>query len=217
MRPLRDIFISWLLMGWYSRVLLPRLCDFLLGRPFVAKYRRDLLARARGEVLEIGFGTGLNLPHYPAAIRKITVVDPNVGMNRLAQRRISASGITVDQHVLSSERLPFADHTFDTVVSTFTLCSIADVDRAVAEVYRVLKPGGRFLFLEHGLSNEPAVQRWQRRLNGLQMWLADGCHLDRNIEAIVRTQPFAAVEVDRFYMEAVRKMRGSMYRGEATR
>jgi ubiquinone/menaquinone biosynthesis C-methylase UbiE len=170
-----------------------------------------------GEVLEIGFGTGLNLPHYPPHIRKITTVDPSVGMNRLAQKQIAASGMMVDQRVLSSERLPFADNTFDTAVSTFTLCSIAAVDQAVAEVHRVLKPGGRFLFLEHGLCPDPKVQKWQRRLNYLEMRLADGCHLDRNIKALVCSQPFATVEVDEFYMGEVPRTHGYMYRGIATK
>src|SRR5439155_1455359 len=130
---------------------------------------RKLLAHAGGEVLELGFGTGLNLPHYPDRVRRITTVDPNVGMHRLAQNRVRHSGIAVDQRVLSGEKLPFGSATFDYAVSTFTLCSIPNVGQAVAEVYRVLKPGGRFLFLEHGLSPEPGVRRWQRRLNRLEV------------------------------------------------
>jgi ubiquinone/menaquinone biosynthesis C-methylase UbiE len=136
-----------------------------MKRPFIAKHRQGLLAHAYGKVLEIGFGTGLNLPHYPEQVRKITTVDPNIGMNRLAQKRIEQSGIEVDQRILRGERLPFEDGTFDCVVSTFTLCSIEKVNQAVAEIYRVLKANGRYLFLEHGLSPEPAVQKWQRRLN----------------------------------------------------
>jgi SAM-dependent methyltransferase len=203
-------------MGWYSRHVFPRLCDVLLGRPFVAEYRREVLAKASGAVLEIGFGTGLNLPHYPDHIRKITTVEPNVGMNRLACKRIAASGIEVEAHVLSSERLPFEDAHFDTVVSTFTLCSIADVDRALAEVHRVLKPGGRFLFLEHGLSPDAGVQKWQCRLNWLELRLADGCHLDRNIRELV-SKPFASVEVDEGYTKEMPRTHGYLYRGAATK
>src|SRR4051794_41048250 len=110
-------------MGFYTRVIFPQLCDLLLGRPFVAGYRQELLARASGAVLEVGFGTGLNLPHYPAHVRRITAVEPNVGMHRLAQKRVEQTGIEVDQRVGHCERLPFADGTFDCVVSTFTLCS----------------------------------------------------------------------------------------------
>jgi ubiquinone/menaquinone biosynthesis C-methylase UbiE len=204
-------------VGFYSQVIVPLLCDFGLDRPSVAKLRRELLTHASGNILEIGFGTGLNLPHYPKQVQKITTVDPNVGMYRRATRRIKQAGIEVDQRVLSSERLPFEEYTFDCVVSTFTLCSIGDVRQAVAEVYRVLKPGGKFLFLEHGLSPEPSIQKWQHRLNWLQMRLADSCHLDRNIKELVAAQPFFSVEVEEFYLEGMPKTHGSLYRGVATK
>jgi ubiquinone/menaquinone biosynthesis C-methylase UbiE len=204
-------------MGFYSRAIVPLLCDFGLDRPFVAKYRRQLLAHASGNTLEIGFGTGLNLPYYSAHVRKLTTVDPNVGMYRRARRRITHAGIEVDQRVLGSERLPFENCTFDCVVSTFTLCSIEDVAQALREVYRVLKAGGRFLFLEHGISPHLKVQKWQHRLNWLQMRLADGCHLDRDIRALVTAQPFASAKIDEFYIEKTPKTHGYMYRGIATK
>ncbi len=204
-------------MGFYTQVVFPRLCDLLLNRPLVARHRRELLAHTAGDVLEIGFGTGLNLPYYPESVRKLTTVDPNAGMHSLARRRIKKSKIEVDQRVLSGERLPFDAGTFDCVVSTFTLCSIAEVGEALAEVYRVLRPGGRFLFLEHGLSPEPAVQKWQRRLNRLEMWLADGCRLDRDIRGLVTAQPFASERIDQFYMERSPKTHGYMTRGVATK
>jgi len=188
-----------------------------MNGPFLAKYRQRLLATVHGEILEIGFGTGLNLAHYPARARRITTVDPNVGMHKLAQRRISRAKIEVDQRVLSSERLPFADGTFDCVVSTFTLCSIGNVNQALSEVYRVLKPCGRFLFLEHGVSPEPNVQKWQRRLNWLAMRLAGGCHLDRNIKEVVALQPFSSVALEKFYLANTPKTHGYMYRGIATK
>jgi ubiquinone/menaquinone biosynthesis C-methylase UbiE len=204
-------------VGVYSKVIFPRLCDFLLDSPFVAKHRHRLLATVCGDVLEIGFGTGLNLRHYPALVRKITAVDPNAGMHRLAQRRVRRSGIEVDQRVISGERLPFEGNRFDCAVSTFTLCSIGDVDQALSEIYRVLKPGGRLLFLEHGLSPEPRVQKWQRRLNWLEMRLADGCRLDRNMEQLVTAQPFSSVDIKRFYLEKTPKTHGYVYRGIATK
>jgi len=204
-------------VSFYSQKIFPRLCDFLLGRPFVARHRRELLVGAYGDVLEIGFGTGLNLPHYPPSVRKITTVDPNLGMNRLAQRRIKKSGIVVDQRLLSGERLPFADNSFDCVVSTFTLCSIGDVHQALGEVHRVLKPGGRFLFLEHGLSPESNIQKWQRRLNWLEMRLADGCRLDRNIAELVAAQPFASLEIKGFYLDKTPRTHGYLTRGFATK
>ncbi len=204
-------------MGFYTQVIFPRLCDVLLNRPLVATRRRALLANAYGDVLEIGFGTGLNLPFYPEGVRKITTVDPNVGMHSLARKRIKKTKIEVDQRVLSGEQLPFHNDTFDCVVSTYTLCSIAGVAQALAEVFRVLKPGGRFLFLEHGLSPEPNVQKWQRRLNWLEMCLADGCRLDRDIRGLVTAEPFSSVRVDQFYMGSFPKTHGYTSRGVATK
>jgi ubiquinone/menaquinone biosynthesis C-methylase UbiE len=204
-------------MGLYAQVFVPLLCDFGLDRPFVARYRRELLAHASGTILEIGFGTGLNLPCYPPQVRKVTTVDPNVGMYRRARRRIKQAGIEVDRRVLGGERLSFEEGTFDCVVSTFTLCSIEEVAQAVREVYRVLKMGGKFLFLDHGLSPEPKVQKWQCRLNGLQMRLAGGCHLDRDMRALISAQPFAFVQLDEFYIEKTPKTHGYMYRGVATK
>ena len=204
-------------MGIYSQVIFPRLCDLLLGRPFVTQRRRELLAHATGDVLEIGFGTGLNLPHYPAQVRRITTVDPNEGMHRLAQQRVRRSGIEVDQRVLGSEELPFGDGTFDCVVSTFTLCSIEQVSQALSEVYRVLRRRGRLLFLEHGLSPEPNIQKWQRRLNWLQMRLADGCHLDRNMRELVGSCPYSSLEIEEFYLEKMPRTHGYVYRGIATK
>jgi ubiquinone/menaquinone biosynthesis C-methylase UbiE len=204
-------------LGFFSQVIVPRLCDLLLNKSLLARHRRQLLAGAYGDVVEIGFGTGLNLPYYPEGVHKLTAVDPNPGMHRLAQKRIKQTGIEVDQQVLSGERLPFEDGRFDCAVSTFTLCSIKDVDEALREVYRVLRSGGKFLFLEHGLSPEPGVQKWQRRLNWLQVRLANGCHLDRNMKALVAAQPFASVEVEAFYLERTPKPHGYLYRGVATK
>jgi ubiquinone/menaquinone biosynthesis C-methylase UbiE len=183
----------------------------------LAKLRQQILATACGEVLEIGFGTGLNLPYYPAQVRGLTTVDPNAGMHRLAQKRVKRSRIEIDQRVLSGERLPFVDNRFDCAVSTFTLCSINDAGQAVGEVYRVLRPGGRFLILEHGLSPEPNIQKWQRRLNWLQMRLADGCHLDRNMKDLVVARPFSSVEFEEFYMESTPRTHGYIYRGTAVK
>jgi ubiquinone/menaquinone biosynthesis C-methylase UbiE len=202
-------------VGLYSKLIFPPLCDLLLDRPSVAKHRHQLLATAQGEVLEIGLGTGLNLPHYPAQLRRIIAVDPNPGTTRLAQRRARRSRIELDHRTLGGERLPFEDDRFDCAVSTFTLCSIEHVDRALGEVYRVLKPGGRLLFLEHGLSPQPNVQKWQRRLNWLQMGLGDGCRLDRNMKELVAAQPFSSVEVEEFYLERTPRTHGYLYRGIA--
>jgi ubiquinone/menaquinone biosynthesis C-methylase UbiE len=204
-------------MGFYAQVIVPLLCDFGLDRPFVARYRRELLAHASGNILEIGFGTGLNLPCYPRHVRKVTAVDPNAGMYRRARRQIKRTGIEVDRRVLGGERLPFEESTFDCVVSTFTLCSIEDVAQALREVYRVAKAGGKFLFLEHGLSPELHVQKWQHRLNWLQMRVGGGCHLDRDMRGLVTAEPFTAVQIDEFYIEKTPRTHGYMYRGVATK
>ena len=138
-------------------------------------------------------------------------------MYRRARRRIKQAGIEIDRRLLGGERLPFEDATFDCAVSTFTLCSIEEVGQALREVYRVLKAGGKLLFLEHGLSPEPRVQKWQHRLNRLQMRLAGGCHLDRDMRALVTAQPFVSVQMDVFYIEKTPRTHGYMYRGVATK
>jgi SAM-dependent methyltransferase len=199
----------------YSEFVFPRLCDFLLNSPFVANQRRTALASAYGDILEIGFGTGLNLAHYPANVRRLTTVDPNAGMHRVAKKRVRHSRMEVDQRICSGDRLSFEDSRFDCAVSTFTLCSIEDVSRALSEVYRVLKPGGRLLLLEHGLSPEPTVRKWQLRLNWLEMRLGDGCHLDRNMRVLIGACPYTAIEIDEFYLENTPRTHGYMYRGIA--
>jgi ubiquinone/menaquinone biosynthesis C-methylase UbiE len=204
-------------MSFFTQVIVPRLCDLLLNKSLLSRHRRAILAGAYGDVVEIGFGTGLNLPYYPERVHKVTAVDPNPGMHRLAQKRIRHTGIEVEQQVLGGERLPFEDGRFDCAVSTFTLCSIEDVAQALREVYRVLKSGGKFLFLEHGISREPNVQKWQRRLNWLQVRLANGCHLDRDMRALIAAQPFASVEVEEFYLKRTPKTHGYLYRGMATK
>ena len=203
-------------MGFYSQQLFPYLLDWSMSGSALAQYRRSVLAAVEGEVLEIGLGTGLNLPYYPDRIQRISSIDPNPGVHKLAQKRIQSSGIVVDHQVLKSEALPMADHTFDSVVSTFTLCSIADVDQALREIHRVLKPGGKFFFIEHGRSRDANVQVWQDRLTPLQKIIADGCHLNRDIRQLVEKQ-FGAVTLDEFYGESLPKFAGYLYQGTATK
>lgn len=200
-------------MSWYSRRVFPLLCDWALGSAEVAELRKKLLQTAVGRVLEIGFGTGLNLPHYPPQVENLVLIEPNEGMHRRAWRRLQQASIGFEVHRADGQDLPFDDQSFDTVVSTFTLCSIPNVAKALAECHRVLRSGGRFLYLEHGLSPDPAVQRWQRRLNRLQMWLGDGCHLDRDIASLVRQQPFAEESLQQFYLARAPRTLGYLYRG----
>lgn len=203
-------------MSFYSQVIFPRLMDWSMSAPPFSEYRKDVLSQVSGDVLEIGFGTGLNLPYYGDRINKLTTIDANPGMNSLAQKRIQASSIQVDNQVLNGEKLPMTDNRFDSVVSTWTLCSITNVDRALQEIHRVLKPGGKFFFIEHGLSNEPQVQAWQNRLTPLQRVLADGCHFNRNIEQLVKKY-FPTLTLEKFYAPKVPKVAAYMYKGVATK
>lgn len=201
-------------MGLWRTIIFPRLLDACMAGPF-EQYRRPIVAQATGQVLEVGFGTGLNLPYYPPYITRITALDANPGMFPVAQKRIAAAPIPVDAMVGNGEHLAFADHAFDTVVSTWTLCSIPDAHQALREIYRVLKPGGRFVFVEHGLSWEPQIQAWQHRLTPVQKRLADGCHLDRNIETLVTSLAFELEHLDQFYADETPRVFGALYVGVA--
>lgn len=201
-------------MGLYSNLIFPHILDAVMSGEPCPQYRQSVLSHVSGSVLEIGFGTGLNLPYYPNSVQKLTVVDPNPGANAIAQKRIAASPIDVDVHVISGESLPFAAASFDTVVSTWTLCSIPNIHQALSEIYRVLKSGGRFCFVEHGLSQEAAVQIWQNRLNPLQKVIGDGCNLNRNIADLVNQQ-FDRVEMEQDYAEGLPKFIGYTYEGVA--
>ncbi|MBD2196268.1 MULTISPECIES: class I SAM-dependent methyltransferase [Calothrix] len=201
-------------MGFYSQFIAPRLIDAAMSSPTLSAYRREILANVTGEVLEIGFGSGVNLSYYPEHLQKLITVDANAGINKLAQKRIQSSHIQVDNRVLNSENLPMADNTFDSVVSTFCLCSIANVSQAIHEIYRVLKPGGRYFFLEHGLSDEANIQVWQHRLNPLSQVIGDGCNINRNIRQLVAAQ-FANLTVEQFYIPKIPKISGYLYKGVA--
>jgi ubiquinone/menaquinone biosynthesis C-methylase UbiE len=201
-------------MGFYSRIVLPRLMDWSMSGPEMAQYRQQLLADVSGQVLEIGFGTGLNLAYYPEHIKQLTTIDINPGMHTLARQRIQTSPIQVEHQVLSSDRLPMPDNTFNSVVSTWTLCSIDNVQAALQEIHRVLKPSGKFFFVEHGLSSEPNIQTWQHRLTPLQKIIGDGCHLDRNIKALIEPV-FHNFRLEEFYEQSVPKTFGYFYRGTA--
>jgi ubiquinone/menaquinone biosynthesis C-methylase UbiE len=202
-------------MSLYRHHVFPWVLELVMNQRVFRKLRHEVLAPATGRVLEIGFGTGINLPHYPQGTRRIVGVDSNPGMARLARRRADASHIEVEHHQLSAEALPFDAGSFDTVVSTFTLCSIPDLQRALAEVRRVLKPGGEFLYLEHGLSPDEAVARWQRRINPMWKTVGDGCHLDRDPTAELGRAGFVIDRVRNFYLPHGAKFAGYMYLGAA--
>ncbi|OLP18458.1 SAM-dependent methyltransferase [Leptolyngbya sp. 'hensonii'] len=201
-------------MGFYSELLFPRLMDWVMAGSGLGKYRQMLLAEVGGEVLEIGFGTGLNLPYYSDQVQRIVTIDPNPGMKALAQKRIQATAIPVESQIRSGENLPLADNRFDCVVSTWTLCSIPNVEQALQEIQRVLKPEGQFFFIEHGLSQDPALQVWQNRLTPLQKVIGDGCHLNRNIRRLVESH-LELVCLEEFYADNLPKVSGYMYMGVA--
>lgn len=205
-------------MGFYQRTIFPRVMEWALGSETCSAERRRTLADARGEVLEIGFGTGLNLPHYPArGVTRLTIVDPAELLPARVQTRIAAAPFPVEHARLDAERLPFADARFDAVVSTWTLCSIPDPVAALREVRRVLRPEGRFLFLEHGLSNRPWVARGQHLWNPIQKVIACGCNVDRPIDAIVAASGLVTTNLTRFEIAGEIPLMAAMYRGTATR
>ena len=177
--------------------------------------RQKCLHGVHGKVLEIGFGTGLNLPFYSKDVVEVHAVDVNPKMAPKALQRIEEIPFPVQHHVLSGESLPMEVESFDFVVSTFKLCSIAKVYQAVQEVWRVLRPGGRLCFLEHGLSPDPKVASWQTRLNPLQHVLGDSCHLNRPMDQIICSQPFQVRPIQTFYLEGVLRVIGCLYQEQA--
>ncbi len=174
--------------------------DWACGVSLFSRQRQMLIPLAHGRVLEVGLGTGRNLPFYDRQrVRQVVGVDPALSLHPIARRRVLASGLDVELMGLSAERLPASDASFDTVVSTYTLCSIPDPVAALREMRRVLKPGGQLLFSEHGLAPEPGVARWQTRLQPYWKPLAGGCHLDRDIPALLAEAGFAC-DVQQHYL-----------------
>jgi len=203
--------------GFYERHLFSRLMDRAMRAEELSRLRAALLADAHGDVLEIGFGTGLNLRHYPASVRTLTAVDPLDALRDRVAARIAAAPFPVERVGVSADgRLPFDADRFDVAVSTWTLCSIPDAVAAVREIRRVLKPGGRFLFLEHGLSDDARTARWQRRIEPLHKRIGAGCHLTRPIDAIICRGGFAPESLRRFLLPGPRIL-SEMFEGSATR
>jgi ubiquinone/menaquinone biosynthesis C-methylase UbiE len=201
-------------VGFYDDQILPRVLNFAMGFKAIGEERRKALAEVRGSVLEIGFGSGHNLPYYPGRVEKLIAIDPSVVSAKLARKRIERVSFPVEYLALKGEEIPAASGSFDSVVSTFTLCTIPDVDVALRQIRRVLKPEGRFFFVEHGRSSEPRVQRWQDRMNGLQMFLCGGCHLNRNIEKLIADAGFEFLSLEKYYGKGP-KISAHLYRGIA--
>ncbi|HJU18329.1 MAG TPA: class I SAM-dependent methyltransferase [Stellaceae bacterium] len=193
-------------MGLYATRIVPRLLDLAMRQDILLPYRRRAVAEASGAVLEIGVGSGLNLPLYGAAAASVCAVEPSPELLRMARRRRETARPPVLLLRGRAEHLPCRDGAFATIVSTWTLCSIADPLRALKEMRRVLAPGGRLVFVEHGLAPEARVARWQRRLTPLWQHLAGGCRLDRNIAALIRAAGFAVGALDTGYMKGPKVM-----------
>lgn len=204
-------------MSLYRTWVFPRLMHAVMSSEAFTRIRHEVLAEASGNTLEIGFGSGLNLEHYPPQVEHLTAIDVNPGMTKFARRQASGFPRGLDIRTLSCESLPFDDQTFDSIVSTWTLCSVPDVQRALREVFRVLKQDGRFFFVEHGLSPDPRVRKWQHRLTPFERRLADGCHLDRDIPALILGAGFEIRSLETFYLEGVPRVGGYFYKGVGTR
>jgi ubiquinone/menaquinone biosynthesis C-methylase UbiE len=200
-------------MGLYADHIFPRVLDRALGA--LGAFRKVALMRASGDVLEVGFGTGLNLSHYPKTVRSLVALDPMTALRERVEARIAAVGFPVRRVSLPADgRLPFDDACFDCIVSTWTLCSIDDAAAALGEMRRVLKPAGQYLFLEHGRSDDPGVARWQRRLTPLQRWVA-GCRLDLPVADVIRRSGFDVPELNRFVLPKHSRLGAEMYQGVA--
>lgn len=199
----------------YERHVLPHLIDYACGMGAVMKTRAQVVPLAEGEVLEIGIGSGLNLSFYdPAKVHRIVGVDPSADMQKLARQRAEQISIPVEMIALELGQIQAEDARFDSIVCTFTLCTIPDAVAALREMRRVLKPRGKLLFSEHGLAPDASVVRWQNRLTPLWKPLAGGCHLNRDIPALLEAGGFTIGQLETSYLKGPRPMTW-VYRGWA--
>jgi SAM-dependent methyltransferase len=203
-------------MGWYVDRVLPHVTDVTLRGAEFSAARARVCAGLEGEVLEVGFGSGRNVPHYPEEVARVRAVDPATVGRKLAVERVAASSIPVEYIGLSGEQLPLEDASVDHVLSTWTLCTIPDVERALAEMCRVLRPGGALHFVEHGRSPRPRIARWQDRLTPIQRRVFGGCHLNRPIVELIEAAGLRPEKLDNYYARGP-KPYGYMFEGAAIR
>jgi SAM-dependent methyltransferase len=202
-------------VGFYGEQVVPRIINKACGTKTAEPLRRRVCAGLAGDVVELGFGSGHNVPFYPAAVTRVTAVEPSDVGWRLAAERVKAASVPVRRSGLDGQSLPFPDDGFDAALSTWTLCTIPDAAAALREVRRVLRPGGTLHFLEHGLAPDERVRRWQRRLEPVQYRLAGGCHLTRPILDLLTDAGFTLGEVDTFYEQGAPKFEGADSLGTA--
>jgi ubiquinone/menaquinone biosynthesis C-methylase UbiE len=203
-------------MGFYTDHILPRLLDLTMGTKRFTQLRRETLAQAKGVVLEIGCGSGLNFLIYPPAVTHLIALDPSSAALQMARKNAPTHISSIEFLEGSSERIPLPDGSVDHVVSTWTLCTIPNPQAALAEILRVLKPGGKLLFLEHGLSPDKGVAKWQHRLTPFQKKFVGGCYLNRPIGQLILEAGFQMESVRNFYMEGPKVMT-YLYRGAAVK
>jgi len=186
-------------VSFYREQVLPRLVDRACGTSGLRRWRAGVTEGLTGRVVEIGFGSGLNVEYYPSTVDRVLAVEPAAVARRLSSKRVSRSAVPVDHIGLDGQAIPLDDDSCDSALSTFTLCTIPDVHQALAELMRVMRPGARLHFLEHGLAPDPGVAAWQRRLEPLQRRLADGCHLTREPARLVTEAGFTIEHVEERY------------------
>jgi len=188
-------------MSFYRDYIYPRLVDVLGDPPPIRKIREQIIPLAQGNVLEIGAGSGANFVHYDATkVNKLYALEPNPGMIRLAQKQLHQTRLNIEFLDLPGERIPLQDATIDTVVSTFTLCTIPGIVEAIQGLVRVLKPEGKLIFFELGLSPDPVVQRWQKRLEPVHRWLFQGLYLTRDIPSLIEEGGFHIQQMEMGYL-----------------
>jgi ubiquinone/menaquinone biosynthesis C-methylase UbiE len=203
-------------MGIYADQVLPRVQNKVMDREPLRPIRARVCAGLKGVIVEIGFGTGVNAPYYPSAVERVVAIEPSHVCMRLAEPRLAESHVVVENGGLTGERLDLPSDEFDAVLSTWTMCTIPNLDAALAEVRRVLKPGASLHFVEHGHAPDTKVARWQERIEPIWKPLAGGCHLTRRIGDDVERAGFRIENLDNYYLPREPKSMGYIYEGRAT-